>query len=96
MKNNKSNRRFQENLLPSINELMETGNKSREQVLEDLGITSPKLVLTKEKRNSLEEIKQAKREYKENPIRESIIKFFDHKLPSWGSVIFNGMRVKTL
>ncbi len=80
---------------PSITQLMIESGKSRERVLEDLGLVQPKRILNKEPRNDRDVIKQAKLESK-NSIGESLIKFFNYKTPNWGSIVFNGMRVKTL
>ncbi len=95
MKNQQTKRnQFINKELP-ITELMQSTGKSREQVLEELQLVQLKVNIEREPRQNRERIKDAKKEWKNNPT-ESIVKFFDHKLPSWGSIIFNSMRIKTL
>ncbi len=83
--------------LPSITQLMEQTGKSREAVLEMLNLTVPKRVLdTFSLSSGRDAVKQAKKQLKSSLPGESLIKFFDHKLPNWGSIVFNSMRIKTL
>ena len=83
-----------ENRNESITDIIEKSGKTRESVLNDLGLVPPLVKLIREQRNSKEEIKRAKRKHllsiKSN---ELMIAFSNAKTPNWGGFIFNGMRI---
>lgn len=82
---------------PSITELMQQWGKSREQVLEMLNLTSQKLVKEKSPAMDRNIIKQAKKDEKDNKIVSPMItEFFNNRIPQWGSIVFNKMRINAL
>lgn len=64
MKNQKQKKKWNDNPLPGINELMLSWNKSREQVLEMLELVCSKFINIKSPAMDRNVIKQAKKDFK--------------------------------
>lgn len=83
-----------ENKNESISDIIEKSGKTRESVLNELGLVPPLIKLIREPRNSKEEIKRAKRKHLLSINNNELITAFSNaKTPNWGSFVFNGVRV---
>jgi hypothetical protein len=83
-----------ENKQESINDMIERSGKSRDEIMVSLFLSSPKIHLIREPRNTREEIKRAKR----NSLlsvnnNEVMLAFSNAKTPNWGGFVFNGLRI---
>ncbi len=98
MKNQKTKRVFKENNLPSVTDLMSQTGKSRECILEELALVQPKVSIDKSifksDRNAVREAKKALKNNISNG--ENIIQFFANRIPSWGSIVLQGVRIETV
>ena len=83
--------------LTLIQIMSQNPEETRKSLLDKLGLVNPAFILEREPGASKERIKQAKKDNKLSIKSNSLIQeFFNHKLPNWGSLKINEMKINTL